>query len=405
MKNLSFDKYFQYLIIGYAFVIPITIAGIVLFEHLIIFSFIIGYFKGHIKVQFSELKESKVIITLGLFLLLSLISVIWSDDKIFALLYIKKYYRFLLIPIIYLAFNTKYIKPVFTSFLLGMLISETFSYLIFFEIIHYNNIPANDPSPFMNHSDYSIYLAFTSMILLNRIFFVHENKIKIFYFLYFLTTTSNLFLNGGRTGQIVFIVSIFVILYLNIHNKVKGGMIAALLVIGILSTAYTVSPVFKYRGLLAYNDIINTIKKDDYSQSFGIRVSLWIMGLDVFKDNFFLGTGIGDEKTGMQQYANKHKITRYQNLPDKGFIDYHSMYIQHAVQLGILGLLSMLYLVYSLFVIKIKSTLYKNISVVFATAILTSSIVSNLLHTIFPMVFFAFFIALITALSKSEKHN
>ena len=228
---------------------------------------------------------------------------------------------------------------------------------------------------------------------------------KLFYFLYFLTTTSNLFLNGGRTGQIIFIISVFVTLYLNVHNKVKGGMIATLLVIGIVSTAYTVSPVFKARGQLAYNDITNTIIKDDYSQSFGIRVSLWKMGINVFKDNFLIGTGIGDEKTGMQQYANKYKISRYQNLPDNGFIDYHSMYIHHAVQLGILGLIAILYLVYSLFIIKFKSVFYRNINTVFATAILISSTVSNLLHTIFPMVFFAFFTALLISISKSELND
>jgi len=405
MKDLTFDKYFNYLIIAYAFVLPITIAGIVLFEHLIIFSFLIGYFKGKISVDFSELKNSKTIVVLGLFLLLSLVSVIWSDDKTFALLYLTKYYHFLLIPIIYLAFNTKYIKPVFTSFLLGMLLSEIFSYLIFFEIIQYNNIPANDPSPFMNHSDYSIYLAFTAMILLNRIFFTEENKYKLFYFLYFLTTTSNLFINGGRTGQIVFIFSIFVILYLNFHNKVKGGLIATFLIIGIISTAYTVSPVFKQRGELAYNDITNTLSKDDYSQSFGQRVSLWIMGMNVFKDNLLLGTGIGDENPSMKKYAGKHKLHIYEDLADNAIIDYHSLYIHHAVQLGIAGLIMMLYLVYSLFIIKFKSDLYKNINIAFATAILISSIVSNLLHTIFPMVFFGFFVAILSAISRSETKN
>jgi len=403
MKNLTFDKYFNYLIIAYAFVLPITIAGIVLFEHLIVFSFLIGYFKGKISVDFSELKNSKTIIVLGLFLLLSLISVIWSDDKTFALTYLKKYYHFLLIPIIYLAFNTKYIKSVFTGFLLGMLISEIFSYLIFFEIIQYNNIPANDPAPFMNHIDYSVFLSFTSMILLNRIFFTEDNKYKIFYFFYFLTTTSNLFLNGGRTGQVVFIISIFLLLYLNFNNKIKGVMIASLLVIGIVTVAYNVSPVFQSRGEQAYNDIHKTFTNQDYSQSFGIRVSLWMMGANVFKDNLLLGTGIGDEKKGMQKYAHKYNVTLYKNIPDKGDIDYHSMYIQHAVQLGIIGLMLILYLVYSLYKINIKSKFYRNLSIVFATSILISAIVGNTLHSIFPMTYFVFFTSILSAISRNEK--
>ena len=126
------------------------------------------------------------------------------------------------------------------------------------------------------------------------------------------------------------------------------------------------------------------------------------MGANVFRNNLLLGTGIGDEKTGMQKYAAKYNITRYQGLPDKGHVDYHSMYIQHAVQLGIPGLILIIYLVYSIFTIKFKSHFYRNINIAFATSILISSIVGNLLHTLFPMVFFAFFVAILSAISNSK---
>ncbi|MCK5029733.1 MAG: O-antigen ligase family protein [Bacteroidales bacterium] len=240
------------------------------------------------------------------------------------------------------------------------------------------------------------------MILLNRMFFTKHNKFKLFYFLYFLTTTSNLFLNGGRTGQIIFIATLLVVLYLNFQNKIKGIMVAILLATSIVTIAYNVSPVFKVRVVQAYNDITNTLINKDYSQSFGIRVSLWIMGSHVFRDNPLLGTGIGDEKTGMQKYTHKYNISRYQNLPNKGHIDYHNLYVQHAVQLGIPGLVLMLTLIYSLFTIKFQSNLYRNIHIAFAIAILISSTVSNFLHTLFPMVFFGFFVAILSAISKSE---
>lgn len=397
MKNISFDKFMNYLIIGYAFVLPITIVGIVFFTHMIILAFLV---KGNYKELYSEAKKSNVIIAFFLLIALSLVAVIWSSDKIFALLYIKKYYHFLIIPIIYLTLNPKYINHIFTAFLSSIFISQIFSFGIFFELIQYNNVPASDPSPFMNHSDYSLYLAFASMILLNRLFFTSENKYKTFYILYFISTISNLFIVGGRTGQIIFVAALFVVLFLNIKNKIKAITIATVLSVGIVTIAYNTSPVFKTRGGAAYNDITNTITNNNYSQSFGIRVSLWIIGAKVFSNNMLLGTGIGDENTGIEKDAEKYNVSRYMNY--KEFIDYHSMYMQHAVQLGILGLLLMFYLIYSIFTIKFKLPQYRNLSMAFAISIFIYSLVGNVLHTIMPMAFFAFFIAVLIAISRTE---
>ena len=387
----------NYLIIGYAFVLPITIVGIVFFTHMIILAFLV---KGNYKELYSEAKKSNVIIAFFLLIALSLVAVIWSSDKIFALLYIKKYYHFLIIPIIYLTLNPKYINHIFTAFLSSIFISQIFSFGIFFELIQYNNVPASDPSPFMNHSDYSLYLAFASMILLNRLFFTSENKYKTFYILYFISTISNLFIVGGRTGQIIFVAALFVVLFLNIKNKIKAITIATVLSVGIVTIAYNTSPVFKTRGGAAYNDITNTITNNNYSQSFGIRVSLWIIGAKVFSNNMLLGTGIGDENTGIEKDAEKYNVSRYMNY--KEFIDYHSMYMQHAVQLGILGLLLMFYLIYSIFTIKFKLPQYRNLSMAFAISIFIYSLVGNVLHTIMPMAFFAFFIAVLIAISRTE---
>lgn len=403
MTNFSYDKYINFLIVGYAFTVPTTIAGIVFFQGLLIASFLIhSFIKRDFKYQLDELKKSKIIIALFLLIVLSLISVIWSSDKIFSLSYIHKYWHFITIPIIYLSFNPKYLLPVISSFLAGMFLSEILSYGILLELIQYNNILPSNPSPFMNHSDYSLFLAFTSMIVLNRIFFTENRKLKLFYLLFFIATVTNLFLNAGRTGQIIFVTVMFIILFLNFKNKIRAISIAAILSISVLTIAYNTSPVFKTRGTQAYNDITQALTDRNYSGSFGIRTSLWIMGLNVFADNFLLGTGIGDEKTGMQQYAQKYNITRYLNIPDKGYIDYHNMFIQHAVQMGIIGFILTVYLIYTLFSLKFIFPLYNNINMVFATSIFIYSTVGNVIHTIFPMTFFAFFVAILSALSRHE---
>ena len=406
MTNFSYNKYINFLIIGYAFTVSTTIAGIVLFQSLLIASFLIhSFIENDFNNHLKELKKSKIIIALSLLIVFSLISVLWSSDKIFALLYINKYWHFLTIPVIYLSFNPKYLLPVISSFLAGMFLSEVLSYGILLELIQFNNILPSDPSPFMNHIDFSLFLAFTSMILLNRIFFTENIKLKLFYLLFFITTVTSLFLNAGRTGQIIFVAVMFIILFLNFKNKIRAVSIAAILSMSVITISYNASPVFNSRATQAYNDVSQALTDRNYSGSFGIRNSLWIMGLNVFSDNFLLGTGIGDEKTGMQQYAQKYNITRYLNTPDKGYIDYHNLYIQHAVQMGIIGLILTLYLFYTLFSLKFIFPLYSNISIVFATSVFIYSTAGNVLHTIFPMTFFAFFVAILSALSRHEQQT
>lgn len=406
MKKLTYDQFINYLIIVYAFTLTTTIAGIVLFGHLIILSFLVNLaLKKNFTALYSELKNSKVIIVLSLFLLFSLLSVSWSSDKIFAITYLKKYWHFLTIPVIYLSFRPEYIKHVFISFFSGILFSVIMSYGIFFELITFNNILSNNPSPFMNHSDYSLYLAFSSMILLNAIFLTENKNYKLLYVFLFIIIVANLFINSGRTGQIIFVISLFIVLLLNVKHKIMAISLATIVGAGIIILAYNISPVFKDRGTQAYNDIYTTFAEKNYQGSFGIRASLWIMGANVFKENLVTGTGIGDEKTGIQKYSKYLNLSKEINLSGNKFIDYHNMYLQYAVQLGIIGLILMIYLVYSLFIIKFKSILYRNINITFATSILIYSTVGNVLHTIFPMVFFAFFVAILGAFSRIEHKN
>lgn len=400
LNNISFDQVINYLIIGLAFSLPISNAGIVFFHHAIILAFL---FKGDFRSAFQELKQSKVMVVLFLFIALSLLSVIWSDDKTFALLYVKKYYHFLSIPIMYLYFNPKYIKNIFYGFLSGMLLSEIIFYGVLFEVHQHINVFPENLGQFMNYSDYSMFLSFAAIIALNQMFFTPNKWHWTFYLFFFLITTSTLFLNGGRTGQFIFIATLFIIVFLNIKHRLKAASIATILSIGIITIAYNTSPVFKDRGTQAYNDITQTFAHKNYTDSFGIRVSLWIIGANVFSDNLFLGTGINEKVQEVKFYAKKYNIKNYIN--HSGFMDYHNMYIHYAVQLGIIGLVLVFLLIYSIFTIKFNNPYFRNICIAFAASIFIYSIVGNPLHTIVPMSFFAFFAGLLSAISKHELRN
>ncbi|MFY9080105.1 O-antigen ligase family protein [Aliarcobacter cryaerophilus] len=399
--KLFYNDYINYFILLYAFCLPISKAGISL-SSIIIFLFWI--LEADFKRKYFEIKNNYFILAIFIFILYSFIAVLWSSDKIFALEYVKKYYHFLIIPIIFTSLKKEYIDKVFSAFLLGMLISEITSYGIFFELWRKEGISPNDPSPFMDHSNYSTYLAFTAFILMHKIIHTDDLKWKLAYSIFFLFSTSNLFLNGGRTGQFSFLITLCVIGFLNFKNKLKAIVLFISLGITIFVSAYNISPVFKDRFDYFLHDIEIMINEKDFSNSFSIRVALWITGLQASEHNLIFGSGIGDEKINTDEMLEKYKIPDiFSSFYTKNYIDFHNMYVQYTVQLGIVGLIIILLIFYLLFKLDIRDKVYRNLLIIFLILYFCHSMLGNSFHINQSMVLFALFSSIFITISKYEK--
>lgn len=402
-KDLTTNSLINNAIKGFAFSLPISKAGIVGFSILMI---ILWVFEGNFKNKYKILRDNNFVIVLFALLLLSFISILWAPDKYFALDFIRKYWHFLVIPVIITSLKREYVESVILFFLAGIFISEMFSYAIFFEIIQYKNLPPSNPVPFMDHINYSTYLALAALLLLNKIFFTEQLKYKIFYVVYFLVTVSSLFLIGGRTGQVIFIVTIFIVGAINIRKKLIALTVMLLLSASIVFVAYKVSPNFNSRINQAVTDI-NKISKGDFTDSFGQRVSLWITGTNIFYENIFTGTGIGNELEGFIYYVNKYNFHHYQRKENEkvGFIDFHNSFIQYSVQFGMVGLILYLTIFYTLFLRKFKDKIYQNLNIIFIVIFLLHSFVFYSFHLLHPMVLFALFASLLSVISRKEEEN
>lgn len=395
---IDYNKFINYFIVLYSFCLPISKAGTTFSAICLI---LLWFIESNFKVKISLIKSNKFMIVLGLFLLLSFLSIFWSSDTSFAVDYIRKYWHFLIIPIIYTSLDRSYIKHVFSAFLLGMFISEIVSYGIFFEFWTKEGVSPNDPSPFMDHTNYSIYLAFTVFILMHRILFEPLIKWKIMYGVFMLFSMSNMLVNGGRTGQVAFFVTLFIVAFLNIKNKLIAIFGSIIFVFIVFTSAYNTSPVFNDRINYAFHDIEKMIKDKDFTNSFSVRVSLWIIGTEQFLDNFLIGTGIGDEAVDIQKYVKKYNFIYYDNFQDN-YIDYHNAYVQYSVQLGIFGLILFILLFLNLLKLKFKSIIYRNLNITFISLYLLLSTVGLSLHIMASMTLFALFSGLFNAISRFE---
>jgi len=405
-KNINYEKIYLYLFIVFAFTLPNSRAAISFFTIILP---LIWLFEGDFKRKFEQIKENKVIISLFLFTLLIYLSLFWTEAGVFkdGFGFASKGFRIILIFMIITITSLKieHISKVITAFLMGMLVSEVLSYGIFFElwILPFGSGTPSDPTPFMHHLDYSTFLAFTSLLLLNSFFYVEDFKLKIFYFVYFLFVTSNLFLNGGRTGQFAFLVTILIVGFLNIKNKLKALLTMLVILASILIASYNFSPVFKDRFYHAKHEIMKILEDnpEKYTGSFGHRVGFWIVGFDVVKDKTILGTGAGSEEQNFKKYLQNHPILIKSLVITSG--EYHNQFIQIVVRLGIIGLMLYLSIWYFIGKLKIYDKNLSNLRYIFMSVFITASLFENIFENQFTMAMFAMFVSIFIIFSKQNK--
>jgi O-antigen ligase len=390
------------LIIAYAFCLPLSKAGISLFGAFLILTWL---FEADFRKKYNEIKRIKLFLTLFAFLTFSTLAVIWSSDTLYALDYIKKYWHFLVMVVIYTSLQKKYIKHIFTAFLLGMLISEIVSYGIFFEIWTKEGVSPHDPSPFLDHTSYSVLLAFTAFILIYKIILTQNLPWRVFYTLYFLTAISNMFINGGRTGQVIFFVGLVFIGFSHVKNKIKASflIIISTAIFGV--TAYTLSSIFQTRFDYTIYDIQKMVTQKDFTGSLSARIVMWKIGTKNFLHSPIIGTGIGDEAQYSQEDISKYDLDYF--VSSNGtfyYVDYHNAFVQYLVQLGIAGFILFLMIFYYLLKLKIDSQPYSDLLKLFIILYILWSMVGLSFHINSSMVFFTLFGAIFLKVFSLEQN-
>ena len=398
IQSIDATKYLNYLFILYAFSFPISKA---LTSGTEILMLLIWVMQGSWKERYLLFKASSFIVFFTLFILVSIVSTLLVNDIAFALSYIIKYYHFLMIYIIYTSLDKRYITYIFSGFLLSVFISELVSYGIFFELFTYKNVSPQLPTPFMHHITYSVVLAFSSMILLSN-FFTKEGLYKWISLIFFVTIIINLFINGGRTGQLVFVILIFMALLSFVEHKIKAMLISLGLIIITIVLAYNYSPNFHKRINDLSNGFSKAINEKDYTDQGGMRISMILIGTQVFLDNPILGTGVNQGMKQANEYSAKSEMkTKDMNM----FADYHNIFINTAAELGILGLGLLLLVFYNFFILQISIREYSILQKMFDKSFILFSCTHNTLHLMNPMVFFALFAGLFNAISRIERQE
>jgi O-antigen ligase len=256
----------------------------------------------------------------------------------------------------------EHIKYYIYAFLLAMSLSEILSYGIWFDIIPaFGNATISNPTPFSTHITYNPFLAFTIYILLYYIIFSNslEKKQKIIYSFFVITMSINMFITGGRAGQVMYCIMIVILAFQYFEKQIIKAMIVSLIVVPtILFIAYSSSNIFQTRVDLAISNVINY--EENKNTSVGLRLTFAINSWDIIKKHPFIGVGTGD-------FKNKYEKINILNTPQlKPTENPHNMYVLELVQFGLLGLASLLFILFTQikFAINSKNQLVHKIGLV-----------------------------------------
>ena len=353
--SFNLDKTYQYLLTSLAFLMPLTVFGGNL---IIVIICVLWLFSGNYKSKFNQIINNKLIKASILFYLIHVIGMLWSEDLSWGLHMLHKMWYFLLLfQILYTIVRKDYISSYISAFLLAILITEVCSYLVWFEIIEpFKNATVENPTPFMNHISYNPILAFAIYLVLHEIFFNKKitNFVFSLYSFFAISMIVNMFITGGRAGQVAFF-AMLVVLIIQILDKqrIKSLITIFIVIPGIFFTAYQGSDLFQKRVNLAFNQALEY--QPGSNNSIGYRITYALNSWELIKENPIIGVGTGDFPAEYKKINQiKTPIMDAMGLPTT--TNPHNMYILIFSQLGVIGLISMLSIFYFQIKLSINSS-------------------------------------------------
>ena len=397
-KEVNFNKIFLYYYLLFAFILPLSRAGISLFTVLITITWIV---EGNFKEKFHKIFANKILILLLLLISLVYLSLLWSSNVTIKTISDIDYIFLLLIPISYTILQKEWTQKIITAFLSGIFVSEICSYGIYFGWWTMNHGTPTDPTPFMNHIEYSVFLSFTAILLLSRLFSSYfTNKEKLFILPFFLTVVGNLFLTGGRTGQIAFIGAVVIMFILHYKVSIKSIILSVVTLSIIYIGAYHFSSTFNSRVNALYSEV-KLISNNNLTSSVGIRWTYYILAYDMFRNDpqkILLGAGYNDYFEQINHILDKNIDTRYGDYSlAEDFLRNnctHTQYLQILFEIGIIGLSLFLLIFYFLLKSKYYNIEIKNLSILFITIFTISSLSDIVIELQFTRTLFILFISL-----------
>jgi len=355
----NINRYINYLAVIFAF-------GLGLVKFLIpvsgVMMIVLWILEGNFQEKFKKIRQYKSLIIFFIFILYLFLTLyisadinyydmsrhFWAGKHETPLIWYIKHYVFysLILIVLVTSLRKEFTRYIIGAFILGMLINEIVSYLIFFDIIppfhkgkDYKIVPF-----FINHSYYSIFLvlAIFLMIIELKNFYIPKYLKIVFYFFIF-TATLNLMLNIGRVGQYTLYMVAVITLFYYFKFSIKKIILSLISILIIFICIYNYVPTFNKKLNQTINSIELIFKKKYYNTSLGQRIGMDIIGIEITRQYSLFGVGIDEGMNAKNKWISDNKKFEY----TKHLLHFHNNYIQYLVEGGLIGLsLFVLFFIY-----------------------------------------------------------
>ncbi len=331
--------------------------------------FIIGllfFFSGKVKETLKKLVKEPFYLSVVIFFIYILFSIIWSDNFKSAVGHSKTWMTLLVIPFFNEMLENKFKEKLYYVFLPVFFYISVWILLINRGFIHFNyKLAQFDVIPGCSYIMVSFFLGMFFLLTLNKFIYEKLKSYKYFYFALLILSIVEIFMLEGRGGQLAFMAMIFVLIILFYKGGIlKGIIISTSIVIFLFLAGYNLSSVFKERINLAIHSLTLLTEKKDYNTSSGSRLGLWIVAKDMILEKPLLGTGVGGYRHNFKRIFNEKHSYMGEEVFKVGYSMLHNEFLQILVQFGIFGFLLYLNIFYK-FYKTAKSNGNKNGAVLF----------------------------------------
>lgn len=200
------------------------------------------------------------------------------------------------------------------------------------------------------------------------------------------------FFSSSKAGLLAMAIVVILLLALFAKREKKvllaSGLFVGFLIVALLGI-YNTS--LKFRFQQAYSEFTDTnLKPDANLKSTGTRIWIWKATSEVIKENPIIGVGLGDTR---DELSAKYKQMGIKSL-ESSKLDSHEQFLQTFATLGLLGLVSLLFIFITIIVLAIrhKNFVLLGLGLIYLLFGFTESMLETQAGVVF-FTFFAFFFA------------
>ncbi len=294
---------------------------------------------------FKKYFQRKELLVLPLFFLIVFLSGIYSEDKTSWMNWVRIKLPYLVLPIAFASIK-KLEERKFIALLYGFVVTLFISVAVVLTNYFFNYIIITEsflrgnaiPMPY-SHIRYTLMIAFAffcSWFLWEKKYFlfsVNEKWLQLFLLVFLFVV---LHILSVRSSLLALYVGVLFLLlrFIFVQKKFLWGAVLMMLFVALPYSAYEFIPSLKNKIEYMKYDY-HTFKNGEISHlSDGVRVVSMQGGLEIAKQNFWLGVGAGDLKTEMNKFYRKY----YPQLEDIDHKLPHNQLIWVLATTGIIGL-------------------------------------------------------------------